>query len=641
MEWLSGCKQHLVVNRRAYLGLFTILLTLAMYAQTVQYSFADAFRAHIRFTNLWALSLSLLSVGSLFAVYGFMKRWIISAPMDEATPSFALPRRQHVIGLMLAGFMVALCLPATFRSVSHPREVQIFWVDEGDTLTLVQRIVTGENPIPSYRVTQGWVTFLPVALALKGLHQFVEVEFTLTNVAMRCYQLLVIFGIVYFTYRLIWQISRSWWLAAAVVVIAYSRREIWHIALAIDRPDTFQLLFVLVSLLHAHRFWVAGQRWNWFLAVFFAAFAFASKYSGHLLAPVLLMTWIAHWRRAEVQLAYTSRWKYWTSGACIFGLSLGLIFPFTFFILSPYHLVFLDQVVFFFQTHLAIYKTGNVYSLPDFQPPSHIELWWGEFTSVYTFDYWLTVLGIAGACAAVVKNVIYRSKNPRVLGEWLLVAWGACYFTFLVYQYGLVGYRYIMPAQYVLPFFMLLPIYWLQQSTVLWRVPYRTVVGFAVVAIVFVVCQQRLATTVQFLGLFRSERSVQQCFDVGRYLDRIIPADENPTILLTNVAYIPPRLKFMEIRNVDVTEERLEKSRFDFVVMTDNMYAIYADKPTAGCEKQFDPLYKVHYVDVVETYTKFKNHRHPDYRYLTSFKDFHVFERIDRARGKAQAVSSD
>ncbi len=632
MNFFNSLRAH----RRTCLGILVMLGTIALYFAAIYLSYADNFRGHVRWTNGWALVLSLLSVSSLMVVYGFLKRLVPSAGLTPETSAFVLPRRQQIIALAMATVFVAICLPSTFRSASHPREVEIFWVDEGATLELVQAIVTGEHEIPEYRFTQGWVTFLPVALPLKLLHYFVPVHYLLTNVAMRGYQLLVIFGIMYFTYRLIWQITRSWWLAAAVVVIAYTRSEFFHISLAIDRPDTFQLLFVLMSLLFTHRFWVAGQRRDWFFAVFFAAFAFASKYSGHLLAPVLLIAWIAHLRRPEMLLAYPTGWTRWLVGAALFGLSLALIFPFTFFILSPYHLINMEKVIDFFQTHLAIYKTGNVYNLPGLDRPNHAALWWGVFTSRYTFDFALTVLGLAAAGAALIKNWIYRSNDPRTRGEWLLLAWGACYFSFLVYQYGLVDYRYLMPAQYVLPFFMLLPCLWLQQSTALARVPYRTIMGFGAVAMILFLCNMRIGDTLRFLALFRSQESVQQCFDVGRYLDKMIPADENPYILSTNVAYIPPRLTRFEIRNVDITPERMAKSRFDFVIMTDNMYAIYADKPTAGHEKQYDPLYKVHFVDVVDTYTKFKNKQHPDYRYVTSFLDYHVFERVDRINRREQ-----
>lgn len=621
---------HLLAHRRTYGGALVMLVTIAGYFAAIHLSYQDSFRGHVRWTNGWALALSLLSIWSLVIVYRLLKQWVPSAM--EPT-SFAFPRRQHLIGLALGAAFVAICLPATFRSMSHPREVQVFWVDEGDTLKLVQAIVTGENETPSYRFTQGWLTFMPVAMPLKLLHKLVPVHYALTNVAMRSYFLLVIFGVMYFTYRLIWQVTHSWWLAAGVVLITYTRLEFYHISLAIDRPDTFQLLFVLLSLLFAHRLWVGGRTRDWFFAVLFAAFAFASKYSGHLLGPVLLIAWIGHWRRPEVRAAFASRWRYWLAGAAIYGFSTVLIFPFTFFVFSPYHLIFMDQVIDFFQTHLAIYQHGNVYNLPNLERQSHAVLWWGVFTSNYAFDLWLTVLGLAGAGAALVKNAIWRSPEPRVKGEWLLLAWGVCYFSFLVYQYGLVDYRYIMPAQFVLPYFLLAPYLWLQGATFAARVPFRTVVGFSAVAAILLLCKHRAVHALNFLDLFRSERSVQSCFDVGRYLDRIIPADEDPYILATHVAYVPPRLTRFEIRNVDITPERMNRCKFDYVIMSDNMYAIYANKPTAGHEQQYDPLYKVHYVDVVDTYTKFKNNQHPDYRYLTSFNEFHVFERVDRKRG--------
>lgn len=642
MNTIVSLVLRLSLRQRIILGVIAIALPIVIYAATIYLGF----RHHPFFitperTNGWAILTSLASIVALLTIYGFIRLWVPAAAPTAEGPALNPSRRIKVVGFVLAALVVAVCLPATFRATSHPREVMIFWHDEGATLELVQAFVEGEKDVPSYRFTQGWVTFLPVALALKGLNCLVPIDFTLTNIAMRAYGLGVIFFIIYFTYRLIWQISRSWWLAIAVVLIAYSRSDFYHITLAIDRPDTFQLLFVLLSLLYAHRFWVEGQPGAWFLAVFFAAFAFASKYSGHLLAPALLLPWIAHWRRPEVRLAYPTRWKFWAAGISLYGLCLALIFPFTFSVLNAYHLINLKEVLHFFRTHLEIYKTGNVYNLPNHESPNHIALWWDIFISGYAFDYWLTILGAAGAALALVKNAIYRSNSPRRQGEWLLLTWGVCYISFLVYQYGLVDYRYIMPVQYVLPFFLLLPILWLQQASAIGRVPYRTVLGFAAITAVFLLCSLRVHAMLQFLGAFRSEASAQSCYDVGRRLDRMIGPDENPKIMMTNLAYVPPRFTKLWINNVNVTNEFIEENRFEYVIMTKNMYDIYANKPTAGFEQQYDALYKVHYVDVVQVYTAFKNKTHPDYRFVASYGGFFdLFERVERDSRAAGILSN-
>ena len=56
------------------------------------------------------------------------------------------------------------------------------------------------------------------------------------------------------------------------------------------------------------------------------------------------------------------------------------------------------------------------------------------------------------------------------------------------------------------------------------------------------------------------------------------------------------------------------------ILVTDAMCIMYGDRPTTGFEKQYDPVYKVHFVDVVDAYTKFKHHKHPDYRFVRSFE---------------------
>src|SRR5207253_2281354 len=135
-------------------------------------------------------------------------------------------------------------------------------------------------------------------------------------------------------------------------------------------------------------------------------------------------------------------------------------------------------------------------------------------TSRFAFDYWLTILGPAGAVAVLTKNLINRSTAACSKGEWLLFSWGVCYISFLVYMYGLVDYRYIMPVQYVLPFFLLSPFLWLQNATAMARVPYRIMVGFGAVAVALFFGADRVNDTLKFLDAYRSEGSVQPCYDV-------------------------------------------------------------------------------------------------------------------------------
>lgn len=632
MNGITNLKNYLGSINPAYRYGAVILATVAACGWVYYLNTIDAFQDHKRFTNSWAAGLSLMSAASLACIYWFAKRWIPpAAPMPDA-PSLAPPPNVRLIGFILAGLWIAVALPATFRAVNHPREVQVFWHDEAITLEQAQAFIDDVNPIPTYRFTQGWITYLPVVLPLKALNGIVPVPIVLTNVIFRLYQLTMLFFIVYCTYRLIWQISGSVFLASAVVLISYSRHWFYLIGLAIDRPDTFQLLFIVLSLTYIHRFWLVGQPSLWFCAVVFAALGFASKYSGHLLAPVLLLAWVVHWRKPEVRQAFAGPVSFWLTAGGLYLLSLALIFPLAFLLFSPYHLIHLNHVIEFFRTFLRVYQEGNVLNIPGLEKPHRLALWWGIFTSSYEFDWWMTTLGLVGAALSVIKNTVFRKtgSSAAVAGEWILLSWGTCYIGFLLYQYGLADYRYIMPAQFVLPFFFIRPVLWLKEIP--WPALKRLapIVSFGCLALVVSFCHARVNDTLEFLAIFRSEQYAPSSFAVGRYLDRMIEAEDNPKILMTNLAYIPPRFTDLHIRNVDVTCALIDKEKYDYILINDGMSSSYADHPTVGFEKKYDPLYKVYYVDVVEMYTKFKHKTHPDYRYVRSFSNYHLYERVDR-----------
>ncbi len=364
----------------------------------------------------------------------------------------------------------------------------------------------------------------------------------------------------------------------------------------------------------------------------FAGLAFGSKYAGHLLAPAILLTWIAHWSKPEVRQAYADRLSYWRAAVGWFVLSTTIIPIASFFLFSPYHLIGVRQVVYFFQTHLAIYQSGNVFNLPDYQAPPRLELWWNIVTARYVLDYWLTVLGLIFAAAALVKNLAALRRGTVNAGEVLLLAWGGTYGAFMVYQYGLADYRYLMPMQFVLPFFLLGPALWLRPVLSSLRFPAASFVQFGAVAACVLLCVPRLADARRFLKVFRSEESKPAYFAVGRHLDRMVAPGDDPSILIVDLVYVPPRFTRVHTHNVDVTDKLLAEHRFDYVVMTDFMYSKYAGKPTEGNEAQYDPIYKTYFVDVVQTYTRFKADTHPDYRYVSSFKNLHLFRRNDPVR---------
>jgi hypothetical protein len=582
-------------------------------------------RGGISWPNRSAAAAFLLSAAGL---------WIFWIALSRS-PCFAasrlwdakwFPRHAILIGIALATAWVLVTLPASYRATQSVREVMVFWHDEGIMLDSLYRFIKTPGSVPEYRLLQGWITFLPVALVCKAINALVPVEIGTINIMMRHYFLAVCWGFVFFSYVLAFLLTRSGILGLIVTVVALWRQDI-YILLAIDRPDGFQLLFVILSLISLTLYARNRDAFSFFGSLLFAGLAFASKYSGQILLPAIAAAWIwHHWDRRQT-MTLGGKIQKMAVDACTFGICAGVIFTLTFFLASPYHLVNFWDFVAQIQYFIPIYSSGNTYNLPDYHPRSSAILWWEVLSGQSLLDFWLLILCGAGLVLCAVAAVLdLRSKEPRLEPEAFILVWFIAYAAFLLWSYGgeLIGYRYVFPILLLIPYFALFPI-----VLALRRTASRTgrAAMLAVVCAAFAVpaWNQALAGFA-YLAQFRVTEGAR--FEIGRYLDRQVPPDQSPSVLMTNLVYIPDRISNITIANVSVTLAMIEEKKFDYVIMTQNMYDVYANKPTSIYTNNYYKGYKVYYNDVVAAYTAFKNRSHPDYRLLKEFDGLVLFKRI-------------
>ncbi len=207
-----------------------------------------------------------------------------------------------------------------------------------------------------------------------------------------------------------------------------------------------------------------------------------------------------------------------------------------------------------------------------------------------------------------------------------MLIWFISYAAFMLRSYGgvLIDYRYVFPILPLIPYFALYPI-----TLALNRTASRAghVAMLAVICAVFAVPAWNQAQAgFAYLAEFRVTEGPR--FEIGRYLDRQVPLEQSPSVLMTNLVYIPDRISKVTVANVSVTLAMIEHEKFDYVIMTQNMYDVYADKPTSADTNNYYRRFDVYYNDVVAAYTAFKNRLHPDYRLLKDFNGLMLFKRV-------------
>jgi hypothetical protein len=207
-----------------------------------------------------------------------------------------------------------------------------------------------------------------------------------------------------------------------------------------------------------------------------------------------------------------------------------------------------------------------------------------------------------------------------------VLIWFFAYAAFMLRSYGgiLIDYRYVFPILPLIPYFALYPITLALDRTAS-RVG-RAAVLAVISAVLAVPAWNQARAGFAYLAEFRVTEGPR--FEIGRYLDRQVPLEQSPSVLMTNLVYIPDRISKVSVANVSVTLAMIEHEKFDYIIMTQNMYDVYADKPTSTDTNNYYKRFDVYYNDVVAAYTAFKNGSHPDYRLLKTFDGLMLFKRV-------------
>lgn len=557
---------------------------------------------------------------------------------DVVSHRVPLPARVRLVALAMAVAWGLVSLPPAFRLIDDVRALRVYSLDEPLMLDSIQRYVNTRGSTPDlFRLTQGWFTYLPVAFLSKAVNAAIPVNLAMINMLMRFYQLTVWCAASYFAVVLLWRLTRSAILSPAIVLASLWYTWPFNFSLRIDRPDGFNLLFIVLCLLSVLDLLERKDAKSYFVALCCAALSFSARYVGMVMLPTIgaVFLW-QQWQRVPGADIGKRRQTLWPATG-VFIVSSGLIFLLVFVAASPYHLVhfktFFSQMVYF----SGVYQSGNAYNLPDFNPPPSPVLWWRFLTEAGRSDAFLAALAGFGLLSAIIAGLL--ALRRRIFPPYLVMTiFTVTYGLFLIYQHGgdYVLYHYLFPVLPSIPYFAVLPLVllcarWTGSEAGLPRpVGNRAVVVVGALMLVASasICwsaKDRLQQARAFLTAFRQTDKPE--FAVGRFLDKHVPLGREGRVLPTWWVYIPARFTKADIYNVSFTLKLVKDLDPDYVIVSHNYYEVYAGKYATTEKNRLYPGYNVYYNDVVDAYTVFKERRHPDFKLLTTIEGFDIFER--------------
>jgi len=597
------------------------------------------------YPNLIAAGVSISCLIALACVFRYFESR--DSVFSKSGPAGQGMGRAWIVAIFLGLLWVALCFPTTFRCLGDARMTVPHWIDDAITLDQVTDFLTGSYTIPSYRFTQGWPLFLSTVVVSSGLSKIVPVDISFVDGFMRFQQLAVLFCLIIAAFLLIYRLSGSLWVSACVSLVSFSDISTFFTAVRSTRLDNLQVLVFVLCLYFGCKFYKSGSARDWFFTVFFAACAFAARYSGHLFLPVLGTLWLLHYTKKSSPIQFGSGIKCLMSSSRLFLGGVIFVFLLTFFLMNPYHVYYFDQFISAIRDLMRVYSSDLEFDSFKRVPISLLTSWWHALTVEATPEVFskawptlvlarssMVVLSITGTVAAVVRIMADLRKGqklaPPPIGDSLFVIWLVSYWAFVLLEFRgrFILRTYIEPVFFVMSYFAIAQFYWLFQwsrknSRVLFRSGGILLWG-AVSVWTLWYSSQAFANSFRDLAIYRDPSS--NAMGVGKYLDDRISKGHNPVILNTHFAYIPTRFTNILVHNVDVTSEFLKKNNIEYIVVDDFLFDYLADIDMKGKEDWVYKRFNVKYADVTKLYSALKNDQCPDFRRIARIGQFSIFE---------------
>ncbi|MFT5365436.1 MAG: 4-amino-4-deoxy-L-arabinose transferase-like glycosyltransferase [Candidatus Latescibacterota bacterium] len=376
----------------------------------------------------------------------------------------------------------------------------------------------------------------------------------------------------------------------------------WSIETHPDLPQLFWLTCSLwvsvraVALERSERFWLAGL---------FAGLAFATKYAGIFLLPILGLT--VFWLYSSQESWFVWPPKQWQQMVSVLGLT-GLAFGVGYIVTNPFAFVHFDTFlhdVSFESQHLSI---GHV------------------FRSISTGQDWLSdfarLIGVGNFVVFICTVGILIGRRMIKQQHLLLLCWIALLLFYLIFFVNLRGARYLLP---ILPAAIIFVSCGYQIFYEYLQKKWQGALGIVLTGVLFLSFTQT-QTSWAFV-LQRIERVSQQTEIVaGKWIGENFSSET--TVLYHSYAYVPA--KFDQVfRTTNMDYLLVNHFQPDLLVVRDASTHEYED-PKNATRAVIGPqaFWARHYF-----YTYLKDGLLEDYRQIIAFEGIRIYQRTQGKDG--------
>jgi 4-amino-4-deoxy-L-arabinose transferase-like glycosyltransferase len=489
------------------------------------------------------------------------------------------------LGLVALAMLLFLALGARLIDVGAADLgiAGLFSTDEKLAGELVRAMVRGGNLELSHFFSYGPLNLYAARLLLWIYGAFRPVTDELILVALRLISLAAGTGCVYLTYLLGRRLWGSWIGALGAAIVALSTTVLAWSTTA--HPDMPQLFWLLLGLLWTVKLAGRPSRTSVAVAAICAALAFASKYTGELLLPLL---WVASLLgHMHASGGPTLRFSRQAAMRSLQDVALSAaVFLLVFLAVDPS--VVVERASFFYQARLeaSLAHGGHLLAVS----PSPFG-WLRTLAGREVIGPLFLILGVAGVVAFTLvplRTLVMGCGTPRRAAPRLILSlWTAGYLLVLVVWIGDLQPRYALPA---LPGLALLGSALVVQLAKIRPVPAAT----AILAGGIVIC---LATqTAPLLQYERAQASRMQSPGIRDQLaaGEWLKANAKPDtrILADAYSYIPPGFSNAE-ETFSLTQAQIRQQRPRLIItesairdrfLDPALASRYADGPAAYLE---------------------------------------------------------
>lgn len=402
-------------------------------------------------------------------------------------------------------------------------------------------------------------------------------------------------------------------LAAALIALSPELAR-WSI---IAHPDTVQLALVCGTLLACTHLTRRYQTRALLLAVLLAGLAFATKYLGLLLLPLIALAALAG-------AARTGPWgrPALARFACDGAFAAG-VFVATFALTNPYALIEWRRSLGQFQAEIAHARAGHVF----------VEAAGGAhwLTIILSPSFLPAVVGLFAALAAlaagyrVLSNPQLEGRGPRTIlarvdGRLLIALWTGGYLLYLVVQIGYLAPRHALP---------LLPGLAVLAAGAVALLPARRLRPLAGVALVLATAIMAGTPLVDLAGTRRAQAAQLEADPrviAGHWLAETYPPE---TVILRDAyAYVPPR--FLRVTTTfGLTERGLAALEPDLVIVNEAIRGRFRNPEDARRYLDGEAAFR----ERAEAYAAVEQPGRTCYRLRRAFDGVQVYERGAAAGG--------